>query len=277
MRAAAARNVLKAWALVLVLAAAFAGLGWLIADLRGATLFAFCSALASSAVYAVGDRVLLGQLGARVLVESEQPALRATVARVAGRLGVPPPRIALVRDGFPRAFVVGRGPHGATLGVSSGLLTGLGSGELEAVVAHELAHIRTRDVLTQTLATVLASTLLELTRVGGWLSRALLAVLAPVASAFTHVLLSSKRELAADAIAAGVTDPDDLADALLRLDRAGDLVGFEGSPATEPLFTVSPFDDADRISRMFVTHPPVADRVAALRARGSSPSTADEA
>lgn len=275
MRAAAARNVLKAWALVLVLAAAFAGLGWLIAELRGATLFAFCSVLAASAVYAVGDRVLLGQLGARVLVESEEPALRATVGRVAARIGVPPPKIALIRDGFPRAFVVGRGPNGATLGVSSGLLAGLGPGELEAVVAHELAHIRTRDVLTQTLATVLASTLLELTRVGGWLSRALLAVLAPIASAFTHVLLSPKRDLAADALAAGVVDPDDLADALLRLDRAGDLVVYEGSPATEPLFTVSPFDDDDRISRMFVTHPPVADRVAALRGRAAvSPSTA---
>jgi heat shock protein HtpX len=273
MRAAAARNVLKAWALVLLLAGVFAGLGWLIADLRGATLFAFCSALAASAVYAVGDRVLLGQLGARVLVESEEPALRVTVARVAGRLGIPPPRIALVRDGFPRAFVVGRGPHGATLGVSSGLLAGLAPGELEAVLAHELAHVRTRDVLTQTLAAVLATTLLELTRVGGWLSRGLLAVLAPVAAAFTHVLLSPKRELAADALAASVADPDDLADALLRLDRAGDLVVFEGSPATEPLFTVSPFDDADRISRMFVTHPPVADRVAALRRVAVSPST----
>jgi heat shock protein HtpX len=150
--------------------------------------------------------------------------------------------------------------------VSTGLLGALSPGELEAVVAHELVHVRSRDVLTQTLGVVLASTMLELTRVGGWLSRFLLSVIAPVAAAFTHLLLSPKRELRADLVAAQLTDPHDLADALLRLDRAGDLVEFEGSPATEPLYTVSPFDETGKVSRMFVTHPSVAERVARLRA-----------
>ncbi len=265
MRAAGARNLAKAWVLVLVLAGAAAGIGWLVAGLRGATLFAFCSILAASAVYAVGDRVLLGMLGARLLVEAEDPLLRSIVERLSAQLGIRPPKLAAITDGFPRAFAVGRGPDGATLVVSTGLLGALTTSELEAVVAHELVHVRSRDVLTQTLAVVLATTLLELTRFGGWLSRLLLAVLAPVAAAFVHLMLSPKRELAADGHAALLTDPHDLADALLRLDRAGDLVEFEGSPATEPLYTVSPFDETGRISRMFVTHPPVAERVARLR------------
>lgn len=268
MRAAAARNLGMAWLLVLLLAAAFGGLGWLAADLRGATLFAFCSALAASGVYAFGDRILLGMLGARPLAVAEQPLLRSTVDRLATQLAIRPPKLAVVADGFPRCFVVGRGPAGSTLALSSGLLGALSKEELEAVLAHELAHVRRRDVLTQTFAVVLATTLLELTRVGGWLARALLAVLGPVASAFTHLLLSAKRELAADAAAAALTDPHDLADALLRLDRASDLVSFEASIATEPLYTVSPFDHTERVARMFVTHPPVEERVKRLRALG---------
>jgi heat shock protein HtpX len=270
MRAAAARNIVKAWLLVGGLAAVFAGVGWLLGGTRPATLFAACSLLAALGVYAVGDRVLLGMLGARPLALAASPVLYTTVERVAARLEVRAPRVALVDDGFPRAFVAG-GPRGATLAVSTGILTALTADELEAVVAHELAHVRARDVLTQTFAVVLSLTLLELARIGGWFSRGLLAILAPVAAAFTHVLLSPKRELAADAAAARVANGHDLADALLRLDQAGDLVVFEGSPATEPLFTVSPFDPSDRISRMFVTHPPVDDRVARLRSSADPP------
>ena len=204
-------------------------------------------------------------LGARPFALAEDPLLRSTVDRLAARVGVVPPRLQLMDDGFPRAFVVGRNPRSATLAVSTGLLTALTPGELEAVLAHELAHIRSRDVLTQTQAVLLATTLLQLTRVGGFLSRFLVAILAPVAAAFTHLVLSPRRELAADAAAARLVDPHDLADALLRLDRAAELVEFHASPTTEPLYTVSPFDHSERVSRMFVTHPPLAARVERLR------------
>ena len=268
MRGAAARNILKAWLLVALLTAAFAGVGWLLADARGAGLFAFCSLLAASAAYAVGDRALLGMLGARPFALAEDPLLRSTTDRLAAQLGIQPPKLQLIDDGFPRAFVVGRGPRGSTLAVSTGLLTSIAPAELEAVLAHELAHIRSRDVLTQTYAVLLSTTLLELTRIGGFLSRFLLAVLAPVGAAFTHLLLSPKRELAADTAAARLVDPHDLADSLIRLDRAAELVEFHASPTTEPLYTVSPFDHTERVARMFVTHPPVADRVSRLRALG---------
>ena len=274
MRGAAARNILKAWLLVGLLAAAFAGIGWLLAEVRGAALFAFCSVLAAGGAYAVGDRALLGMLGARPFALAEDPLLRSTTDRISAQLQIEPPKLQLIDDTFPRAFVVGRGPRGATLAVSAGLLSALPPPEVEAVIAHELAHVRVRDVLTQTYAVLLSNTLLELSRVGGFLSRFLLSVLAPVGAAFTHLLLSPKRELRADSLAAGLVDPHDLADALIRLDRAAELVEFHASPATEPLYTVSPFDHTEGVARMFATHPPVAERVERLRAAGEAQSAA---
>ena len=265
MRRAAVLNVVKALLLNGLLIGLFGGLGWLLGRERTGTLFVFCGLLAAAAAYWLGDRALLGMLGARPFALAESPLLRSTTDRVAATLGISSPRLYLIADGYPRAFVVGRGPRGSSLAVSTGLLRALRPEEIEAVLAHELAHVRSRDVLTQTLAVLLSATLVEASRVGGWLSRALLFVLAPIGAAFTHLLLSPRRELAADALAARVTDPDDLADALLRLHRAGELLEFAASPATEPLYTVDPFDGSDRLARMFRTHPPLERRVALLR------------
>lgn len=265
MRRRAAGNIAKALLLVAILTALFAGLGWLIGRERTASLFAFCALLAAAAVYWLGDRALLGMLGARPFALAENPILRSATDRIAAQYGVSPPKLSLIDDGYPRAFVVGRGPRSSTLAVSAGLLRALRREELEAVIAHELAHVRSRDVLPQTFAVLLAATLLEASRAGGWLSRALLFVLAPVAAAFTHLVLSPKRELAADREAALRCDPHDLADGLLRLDRAAELVEFSASPATEPLYAVDPFAPDDPVARMFRTHPPLPQRVARLR------------
>ena len=137
-------------------------------------------------------------------------------------------------------------------------------------MAHELWHVRTRDVLTQTFAVLFAATLVESSRIGGWVSRGLLYAFGPVAAAFVHLLLSPRRELDADTAAASIAGWENAADALLRLDRASDLVQFEASPATEPLYTVSPFDTVDRLTRMFVTHPPLQRRLDALRSAGGA-------
>jgi len=254
-----------AWLLVLLLTASFASLGWLISGRRGATTFGFCTLLGALGVWAYCDRAILGTLRARRLTFAEHPVLASTLERLSSQLDMPPPKLALIDDGFPRAFVVGRGPGSATLAVSAGLVGAISAAELDAVLAHELAHIKRRDVLVQSFAVILSSSLLEVTRIGGWFSRGLLAILAPIAAAFTHLLLTQKRELEADRLAAAITDPFDLAAALEKLDAAADVVSFTGSPATEPLYTVSPFDETDRVMRMFVTHPPVAARVARLR------------
>jgi len=128
--------------------------------------------------------------------------------------------------------------------------------------------VRRRDVLTQTFVVLFATTLVELSRVGGWFSRFLLYVLAPISAAFVHVLLSPKRELRADALAASATGTaHDLADALMRLDRAAELVDFAASPATEPLYPVDPFE-SEGVARMFKTHPPLDGRIRRLRELG---------
>jgi heat shock protein HtpX len=262
-------NLAKAWLLVAVLAAAFGGLGWLIGGRTTALLFGFCSLLGATGVYRFGDRALLGMLGARPFALAEDPILRSSADKVASKLGVRPPQLYLIADGFPRLFVVGRGPRSSVIAVSTGALQSLRREELESLIAHELAHVRRRDVLVQTFVVLFAATLVDLSRVGGFLSRALLFVFAPIAAAFVHLLLSAKRELQADELAiAAAGNANDLADGLLRLDRAAELIDFAASPATEPLYAVDPFE-AEGIARMFKTHPPLEDRVRRLRELGA--------
>ena len=274
-------NVAKAWLLVAVLAAAFGGAGWLIGGTTTALLFVSCSLLAATGVYRYGDRALLGMLGARPFALAEDPQLRSTVDTVSAKLDIRAPELYLVADGFPRLFAVGRGPSSSSLAVSTGALQALRPEELEAAIAHELAHVRRRDVVVQTSVVLFATTLVESSRIGGWLSRALLYVFAPIAAAFVHLLLSPKRELEADALAARATGAGhDLADALIRLHRASELVEFAASPATEPLYPIDPFE-SEGIARMFKTHPPLADRVRRLRElgggrNGRAPGSQDE-
>jgi heat shock protein HtpX len=266
---AVALNILKAAALVAVLTGAFAGAGWLIGGTTTALLFALCSLLAATGVYAYGDRALLGMLGARPFALAEDPVLRSGADTIAAKLEVRAPQLYLIDDGFPRLFAVGRGPMGSTIAVSTGALISLRREELEAAMAHELAHVRRRDVLVQTFVVLFATTLVEASRLGGWFSRALLYVFAPISAAFVHVLLSPKRELQADELAARATGAGhDLADALTRLDQAAELVEFAASPATEPLYPIDPFE-AEGIARMFKTHPPLAERIRRLRELGA--------
>ena len=162
--------------------------------------------------------------------------------------------------------MAGRGPRGSSLAVSTGLLGALRPAELEGVLAHELAHVRSRDVLVQTQTVMLAVALIDLSRIGGWLERALLATLGPIAAAFVHLLLSPKRELAADRVAAKLCgSPHGLADALVRLDLASELVSFTAHPATEPLYTTNPFAE-EGLAALIATHPPLERRIRLLRA-----------
>ena len=261
----AARNLFKAWVLVAVVCALLGGAGWTLGGYRMLSIFVFCGLLLVAALYWYGDRAAMGLVGARELPVGEAPALHSRVERLAALARVVKPRLYLLPSGAPQALAAGRGPRGASLAVSSGLLGACPPAELDAVLAHEIAHVRTRDVLVQTVVVVVAAALLEASRLGGWLERALLFVLGPVAAAFVHLLVSPKREFAADRLAAGLCEsPHGLADALIRLDQASELVEFRASPATEPLYTINPFAE-DGLAALFVTHPPVGDRVAALR------------
>jgi heat shock protein HtpX len=259
------RNVLKAWALLLGACGLLGLIGWALGGYRLLSIFVFCGVLLAGALYWYADRVALGLVRARELPIGAAPGLHSAIERLAARAGVAKPRLYLIDDGLPRALATGRGPRGSTIAVSAGLLSAASPAELEAVLAHELAHVRHRDVVVQTSVVVLAATLLELSRVGGWFQRVLLWFLGPLASAFVHLLLSPKRELLADRAAAAICEsPHPMADALVRLDQAAELVSFVGSPATEPLYTINPFLEAG-LAALFVTHPPVGERVRRLR------------
>jgi heat shock protein HtpX len=259
-------NLFKVFLLLAGICAALGGLGWWLGGYRTLSIVVFGILLTAAAWYLHGDRVVLGMLGARELPQAEAPALHSTVERLAAAARVAKPRLYLLPDGHPRALATGRGPRGSALVVSRGLLGALPPAELEGVVAHELAHVRSRDVLVQSVAVVLAAALVELSRIGGFLSRALLFVLGPVAAAFEHVLLSPKRELVADQAAAALCgSPHGLADALIRLEQAGELVEFRANPATEPLYTFNPFAP-EGLANLFDTHPPIEERVRRLRA-----------
>jgi heat shock protein HtpX len=260
------RNVLKAWLVLAILAALFGLLGWELGGYRLALLFLGSVVLLAAAIYAYADRIVMGMVGARELVEGEAPALYSTVDRLASQARVIRPKLYVLPDSYPRALSAGRGAGGGSgLAVSVGLLGVASPAELEGIVAHEIAHLRHRDVLIQTVAVVAATSAVEFTRIGGALQRALLFVVGPLAAAFVHLLLSPKREFEADRLAAELCgSPHGLADALLRLEQAMELVPFEASPATEPLYTTNPFA-TEGLAALFVTHPPIEERVRRLR------------
>lgn len=260
-----ARNVAKACLLLGGFAALLTALGWWLGGVRLAGLFLVTALLMVATLYWYGPRIILASLGARELLIAEAPVVHSTVERLALAAGVPRPRLYVIETGHPHAFAVGRGASSAGIALTQGLLRLLPPAELEGVLAHELAHVRHRDVVVQTPVVVIAGWILEASRIGGFLERALLFVFGPVAASLVQVLLSPKRELAADSAAARTCQtPHGLADALLRLEQAQELVAYEASPVTEPLYTVNPFEPVG-VAALFMTHPPIAERIQQLR------------
>jgi heat shock protein HtpX len=261
----AARNIAKAFLFLGGFVALLAALGWWLGGFRVASLFFVVGLLMAATLYWYGPRIILASLGARELLPAEAPALYSSVERSAAVAGVDRPRLFLLEDGHPRALSVGRAASGMGIAISQGMLGLVTPAELDGVFAHELAHLRHRDVVVQTPVVVVAGWLIEASRLGGFLERWLLFVLGPVAASIVQVLLSPKREFAADAFAARICEtPHGLADALIRLEQAQELVLFQASPVTEPLYTLNPFA-AEGLAALFSTHPPVGDRVQRLR------------
>ena len=261
----AARNVAKAFLLLGGLAAVLAAFGWWLGGFRLASVFLAVALLMVSIIYWYGPRIILTSLGARELTVGESPLLATSIERLAAAAGLRRPKLYLLPDGYPRALVVGRGAGDFGIAVSQGFLSVAAPAEIEGVLAQGLAQAKHRDVVIQTPVVLLALWLVEASRIGGFLERALLFVLAPLAAGIVHVTLSPKRVAAADTRAAAICGtPHGLADALLRLEQTMELVSFRGSPVIEPLYLVNPFGD-DRLSVMFRTHPPIGDRVRRLR------------
>lgn len=231
--------------------------------------------------YWYSDKIVLRAYGAQELGPHDSPALHRIVEELAHNAGVPKPRICLIPQDAPNAFATGRDPEHGVVAVTRGLLRLLNPDELKGVLAHEIGHIRNRDILVQSVAAVIASTIVMLANFlqfaaifgggrsddngGGNIFGALaLAILGPIAAGMIQMALSRSREyLADDSGARFAGDPLCLASALAKLDAYSKQMPMKANPATAHMFIVNPL--VGRMASLFSTHPPIEERIARLR------------
>jgi heat shock protein HtpX len=274
-------NQLKTILLFGVLSALFIGIGGVFAPQYLAVFVAIAAAINLGA-YFFSDRIVLAMYRAQEVSEREVPELHATVRELAATAGIPAPRIFLVPDRQPNAFATGRNPAHGVVAVTEGLLELLDGRELRGVLAHELSHIKNRDVLISTVAAILASAISTVANVlsfgamfGGHadddgpspLGTLAMVIVAPLAALLVQLAISRSREFHADETGARISgDPEALAYALLKLHGAARVIpSAYRQPGTASLFIVNPFEGLERMSRWFSTHPPVEERVERLR------------
>ena len=228
--------------------------------------------------YWFSDTMVLRGYHAKIVTTAEAPELYAIVDRLRQRAGLPMPRVAIVPSEQPNAFATGRSPSKAVVAVTQGLLKAVPQDELEGIIAHELAHIKNHDMLTQTVAAGIASMLSVLPWMigsfarsdddeGGGFGAIAFAIAAPFLAMIMQLAISRQREFAADRTAAMITGkPKPLAQALTRIDAMARQIPMHVSPQLAPLAQVNPLAGIGGVSKLFSTHPPTADRVAALLA-----------
>lgn len=276
-------NMLKTGLLLGVLTALFVVIGGAIGGQSG-MIVAFLMALAMNFFsYWFSDKIVLRMYGAKPIAESDAPGLYAIVRRLAARAGMPVPPVYLIPSDTPNAFATGRNPQHAAVAVTQGILRILGENELEGVLAHELSHVKNRDVLISTIAATLGGAITYLAHMLQWgaflghrdadsedrgnpIAGLLLAILAPIAAMLVQMAVSRSREFQADATGARLAGrTGGLASALQKLEVAVHAAPMDANPATAHLFIVNPLS-GDTVSRLFSTHPPTAERVARLNA-----------
>jgi heat shock protein HtpX len=301
-------NSLKTWTLLAALGGLLIAVGGLLGG-RGGLVIALVFAVAMNVfVYWKSDSLALRANGARELSPSELPELRAIVADLAARSGLPMPRLYLVDRPEPNAFATGRDPAHAAVAVTSGILEVMNERQLRGVLAHELSHVKNRDTLVGTIAATIGGAISFLAQMaqfqmifgggrdnqnggGNGLGALVAIILAPIAALIIQLAVSRGREYGADQSGAAITgDPEGLAQALEQLDAASKrqtgLLGRIGqrlpgrggqapapAPAANPafahLYIVNPLSGRD-VGRLFSTHPPIEERVARLRSMGRS-------
>lgn len=236
--------------------------------------------------YWYSDKIVLRMYQARELSESEAPMIYSMVRELAANAQIPMPRIAVVPEEAPNAFATGRNPENSVVAVTEGILRLLSPEELKGVLAHEIAHIANRDILIQTVAGVMASTIVSIANFmqfaaifggsnsdeeGGTnpIAAFLLAILAPIAASIIQMAISRSREYLADETGARICgQPLALAGALHKLGVAsGQIPMHNGNPSTEQMFIVSPLFGfgGSSMANLFSTHPPLEERIARLQ------------
>lgn len=228
--------------------------------------------------YFFSDKIVLASYGARVVTQVEAPELYAIVANLAQRAGLPTPRVAIIPEDTPNAFATGRNPEHAVVAVTEGIMRILSRPELEAVIGHELGHVKHRDILIGSLAAVLAQAIMFMSRMAMWfsprdsegrsnpLAGIAIMILGPLAAILLQMAVSRSREYLADDYSARLTGrPDMLASALERLHSYNQQLPMQSAqPATAHMMIVNPLSGGGLMS-LFSTHPPMAVRVERLR------------
>lgn len=236
--------------------------------------------------YFFSDKLALSMYRAQPVTREQLPRVYAVVERLSAKQGLPVPKVYVIPSESPNAFATGRNPQHASVAVTHGILNLLDDEELEGVLAHELGHVRNRDILTSSIAATLAGAITMLARMGYWaslfggyggrdnrdrgggLTGLLMLILAPIAATLIQLAISRSREYEADATGAKETgNPYALARALQKLDSYSRRIPLQASPSTAHLFIVAPLLGSGGFANLFSTHPPIKDRIHRLIGR----------
>lgn len=281
-----AGNTFKTFVLVAALTALLLGIGFLVGGSGGLILFAAIAVIFNFVMYWFSGKIALKMSRAQPVTEAEEPELHRMIAALASRAGVPKPGVYVTPAEQPNAFATGRNPQHAAIAVTRGIQRVLPQRELEGVLAHEMAHIKNRDILIASVAAMIAGAISAIVNVLyfsalfggddesplGMIGSLAAFILAPIAATIVQMAISRQREYVADATGAElIGDPLPLANALETLQRGAAAIPMHVNPSAAPLFIVNPLQAqahggrGSGFARLFSTHPPMEERVARLR------------
>jgi heat shock protein HtpX len=279
-----ASNTLKTFVLVAALTGLLLVIGQAVGGRSGLVLFAGFAVVLNLAMYWFSAPMALKMSRAVEVSEHEQPELHSMVGHLAVRAGVPKPRVYLTPSEQPNAFATGRNPRNAAIAVTQGILQILSPRELEGVIAHEMAHIKNRDILIASIAAMVAGAISAIANFLqfsmffggnddegnplGIIGTLATIILAPLAAAIIQMAISRQREYLADATGAElIGDGSGLADALETLQRGSEAIPMRVNPAAAPMYIVNPLAafHGKGLTNLFSSHPPTEERVQRLR------------
>lgn len=277
-------NTLKVWLLMGALSILLVLMGNAIGGSSGAMMFFLIAMAMNFFGYYFSDKIAIKMTQSYPVSESEAPELYEMVRRLCQRANMPMPRLYVTPSDQPNAFATGRNPANSAVAVTEGIMRLLNRSEVEGVLAHELAHIKNRDVLVGTIAAAFAGAISMIGSAiqwgailgmgrnddeegggGGLVGGLIMAIVFPIAAMIIQLAISRSREYGADATGAQIAgSPNGLANALLKLESAAHRIPMQVNPAASHLFIVNPLSGAS-LARLFSTHPPIQERVERLR------------
>ena len=278
-------NTLKTTFFLAVLSVLFIFIGSVIGGQNGATMALVMAGDMNIGAYWFSDKIVLAMYRARQVTEKEVPELYSVVRELTMRASLPMPKVYIMENPAPNAFATGRNPEHSAVAVTTGILSLLSRDELAGVVAHELAHIKNRDILISTVAATIAGAISYISHMASWglmfgggrrdsedrnpfgsVIAIAVMVLAPIAAMLIQMAISRSREYRADESGAAICgNPLSLAGALKKLHAGSRRIPMNANPATAHMFIVSPLTGGGMLS-LFSTHPPIEERIARLEA-----------